>query len=818
MFRLLSLPFLAAQASAPERVPRLDIVLIWVRLFGDPTITFPSLWGAALLWLKVVSLLCLVTWVATWVATAVKEWSSGRIRWLDYAALGGLFIGFGAAALQVLEQTKRVQVYKVAGTIYLDTLLALCAGAILFLWVETALWRSIVKQKRRADLAVLLGIHLALAAGIAVGLLIVRHAQTPPPGSNMVAPTWRDGVIYGARLSATFMGYVVFLRVFAVVLNECVRVRVRRLVSIALLSITESVRKMWAPWIVITVFFVILAFTHWFIQPPRAAEMGRLYVGTLSLLCSLLLTVMITILTPLSLPYDIQNQTIYTVVSKPVRRIELIWGRMIGYMTIVSLLVVVFYGVSIIYIYRTVGGTIRETEALAKKEADAGRMIQASQLRDQAQQLRTRMSARVPIPGLLTFLDSKGTPHLIGIDVGAEQGHHARSHIEGATPAAAIWTFGYRLRDPFSPPQRPVFLDRPIPVDELLDADSVEGLHNRVYELQFQIARAEQARNDPKVAPERARQLSASITRNKEELERLNSAYLKRKSEAADLESKANALPADRATEAESLRRQAAALHSRPMTLEMSFNVYRTTKGRIGDPVYAQIQVVNPNTGADYRNIFPIREYYTNQQTVPASILEGSLGALRVEVHCISPTQYLGMAENDLYVLGSAGTFGVNFFKGLLGVWMQAMVLTAIGVFAGTFLSWPVALLTTIFFFIAGQVFFPYLLEFSNQSLLGGGPFESLIRMLSHENQMSEMAPTITVVTAKTLDSLVTPVMARLVYLVPNFSALDVSNTVSEGFYVSWHGMLGNLLLATAYALPFSIAGYLILKNREVAA
>ena len=114
------------------------------------------------------------------------------------------------------------------------------------------------------------------------------------------------------------------------------------------------------------------------------------------------------------------------------------------------------------------------------------------------------------------------------------------------------------------------------------------------------------------------------------------------------------------------------------------------------------------------------------------------------------------------------------------------MVLTAIGVFAGTFLSWPVALLTTIAFFVAGQVAFDFLLEFTSQSLLGGGPFESLIRLLTHDNQMTELAPTLAVVTAKTLDSLVMPVMSRLVYIVPNFSALDVSNTVADGFAVSW--------------------------------
>ena len=56
------------------------------------------------------------------------------------------------------------------------------------------------------------------------------------------------------------------------------------------------------------------------------------------------------------------------------------------------------------------------------------------------------------------------------------------------------------------------------------------------------------------------------------------------------------------------------------------------------------------------------------------------------------------------------------------------MVLTAIGVWAGTFLSWPVALLMTIFFFVAGQVAFGFLQEFAMLGIRmeGGGPFESL--------------------------------------------------------------------------------------------
>src|SRR5439155_17007481 len=158
--------------------------------------------------------------------------------------------------------------------------------------------------------------------------------------------------------------------------SELFAVRGRRLFSIARLSIYESNRRMWAPWVVITVFLLVLAFTHWFLQPPRPAEMGRLYVGTLTLLCSVLLTVMVTILTPLSLPTDIQQQTIYTVVSKPVRRIELIWGRMIGYMALVTVLVALFGGISRLYLWRAVGLTIRNSYADAIRAKNENRMAE----------------------------------------------------------------------------------------------------------------------------------------------------------------------------------------------------------------------------------------------------------------------------------------------------------------------------------------------------------------------------------------------------------------------------------------------------------
>ena len=812
-------PLIWAQSFIQGFPERFRGIAAWIYLLGEPTVTIGSAsWSQALLgglitWVKVMSLFALLGWVASWLSTALKERTVAKGSWLDYALLVAVVGGIGTMLLKVLETSEWIPIYKFAG-IYIVNILASVWFVIALIWVEYALWSIIARFGKKGDLFVMFGLHVALIASVAFGLYARVANNALQAGTVRGGITLAEGLVFGFRMAATFMGYVILIKVASMLTGELVAIRFRRLYSIARVTVIESNRRMWAPYVVVTVFLVILAFTHWFLQPPRAAEMGRLFVGTLTLLSSLLLTVMITLLTPLSLPQDIQNQTIYTIVSKPVRRIELIWGRMFGFMAIVTVLVVVFGGISLLYLSRTVGGTIAATELAAVKADKENKIPEARQLREQAQQLRTRMAARVPIYGVLTFLDSKGTPHLKGIDVGQEQSmREPRSHIEGATPATAIWTFGV-MPDPMTPPsQRPELLDRRVPVDQFLKGNTVEALSNRVFELRYQILDAERDLATPNLPAATANQLTKQIAAARDELMKATDAYNKLKAQSEELEAEAKKPGAG-----DDVKAKSAALHSQSIPMEMTFNVYRTTKGRVGDPVYASLLATNPRTGQEYQYIFPIREYYTNKVAIPASLLVGSAGNLKVEIRCMNSTQYLGMAQSDLFLLTSSGNFGENFMKGLFGIWLQAMVLTAIGVFAGTFLSWPVALLTTIFFFVAGQVAFAFLLDFTRQSLLGGGPFESLIRLLTHDNQMSDLNPTIAVVTAKTFDSIVMPIMSRLVYIVPNFAALDVSNVVADGFAVSWILLLSNLLLALAYALPFSIAGYFILKNREVAA
>ncbi|WZO97573.1 hypothetical protein EP7_004614 [Isosphaeraceae bacterium EP7] len=808
MVSLLPTLMLWAQAGPGPAGPRpwLDIPLQWLLVFGDPMYSVPGLLGSLITWLKIVGLLTLMGWVGSRVLRAAKEGGQVRLDWLSIAALAALAGLIGTSFLQVLVATQRVRSFGLGG-IPLTTVLATGFGLVLLAWVEKLLWTTVGRVGHKSDPLVLIGAHLALVLGFFAALGLLNTTLTPASFPYVLAS--------GARLGATYMGFVALIQLALILSTELAAIRWRRLYSIANFSILEANRRMWAPYVVLVIFGVILAFTHWFLQAPRAAEMGRLYVGMLTLLCSLLLTVMVTILSSISLPNDIRQQTIYTIVSKPVRRLELIWGRLIGYMGLVTVMIAIFGGISLFYLSRTVGGTISKVDEDAKKYTSQNLTTQAKAARDQADQLRTRMSARVPVKGSLTFLDSLGKPHYKGIDVGQET--ERRSFVEGATPSAAIWVFGV-VPDPIDPK---LPLDRRIPVDQFLRKDTIEDLQNRRGDLLVQTQSAEQAKGRPDLPAAESSRLTTAISRNMEEVKGLDAQIARMVTQSADLLKKADAdEAAGKAADADKTRRDERALHSPDVPAEMTFSVYRTTKGIVGDPVYASIQAVNPVTNARFEDTFAIREYYTNKLLLPATLLAGSQGALRIEVRCLSPTQYLGMAESDLYLVAPSGTFGWNFLKGLFGVWLQAMVLTAIGVFAGSFLSWPVALLLTIAFFVAGQMAFGFLQEFALKAIQmqGGGPFESLIRLLSHENLVNDLSPTMAVVVAKTLDSLVLPVMSRLVYIVPNFTALDVSNTVAEGYAVGGRLLLENTLMALAYALPFTIAGYFILKNREVAA
>ncbi len=820
---------LAPRQAAPP--PQLPAWLQWLMVWGEPGITDARNFGWWITWAKYVGLFSLFAWLVVFVFNSLRASASrspgrsgpvGRTA-IFLTVLAALFLL--SILLQVLEQTGRVRLGFV-GPISIGTAITAVLGVILVGWVEWVVWRGSARSERRAPLVLATLMHLALAGGLAVGFAVPQALRlelfrmegfwTFETGVPVVLTGWSGAIIEGLRIGATYAGLVVLAYIIFLVIEEASKVRWRRTYSIAWQTFVESYRRMWAPWVVLAMFVVILAFTSWFLRDQRTAELAKVYVGTLSVVISLLLTLMILILAPISIPNDIQQQTIYTVVSKPVRRLEMIWGRLLGYMVLVTAVVLVFGGISMFYLYRVVYSQIGATRVKAQAALSAGRIEEARRLDEQASQLRARMSARVPLFGVLSFTDSRGIQRARGIDVGMEQ--VTRSHIEGATPSKATWRFGL-VPDP---KHAGAILDRRIPVDRLLKSGTVEESENRLLLARDDLARIQLRRQDPNLKTGDAQSLNDSARQLEERMKTLEAELKELRDREAARRKEADALRAQgKNDEAAALREQIdEEFHSPDIPIEMTFNVYRTTKGELGQAVRASVVVTNPLRPdlPPARDLFPVHEYFTIHRVFPSRMLVGSRGELRIDVSCVTPNQYLGMAEEDLYVLAAQGSFWTNYLRGLTGLWLQALVLASVGLFAGTFLSWPVALLLTLGFYMAGQVAVGFLQQFVTGTIIGGGPFESLIRLVSHSNQMSDLDPTLGVVVAKTFDQIFMPFMSRLTYLIPNLSALDVSNQVALGFAVDNQMLLTQLLLGLGYALPFTIAAYFILKNREVAA
>ena len=170
--------------------------MAWLFVFGEPNFnTYGTTWWHAIqsgliLWLKVVSLFCLLGWVVSWVSAALKERTVARGDWLDIAALAAIVGAVGTMLLSVLESTHRIAGLQDRPVIYVgDAPGRRSACAILFLWVESGLWATIRRSGRRGDLVVLVGIHLALAARarrrvrVPVGAMTSspRRARSPRP-------------------------------------------------------------------------------------------------------------------------------------------------------------------------------------------------------------------------------------------------------------------------------------------------------------------------------------------------------------------------------------------------------------------------------------------------------------------------------------------------------------------------------------------------------------------------------------------------------------------------------------------------------------
>jgi hypothetical protein len=265
------------------------------------------------------------------------------------------------------------------------------------------------------------------------------------------------------------------------------------------------------------------------------------------------------------------------------------------------------------------------------------------------------------------------------------------------------------------------------------------------------------------------------------------------------------------------------------LPIEMTLEVFRTYKGDIEKGIPGTLTIRNPKTGAASSELpFVAKKYDVDVHLIPRNLhtREGKPldlfqdlvddGKVEVWLKCAAPAQNFGAAQGDMYLRAGDGPFAWNFAKGYFGIWLQTLLVISLGVTFSTFLSGPVAMMATAGA-LAGGFFNDFMYRLSTQQTYGGGPFESLRRLVTQENMTSQLEPGLQTTVVRVLDQVAEVGLWALSKILPDFGGFNFSDRVASGFNISGDLALIYTCRAFAFLLPVFVVGYLCLKNREVA-
>lgn len=600
------------------------------------------------------------------------------------------------------------------------------AAAGLLIWLVAALIQRPSEIVRKGRPLWLRAIVTTGCAGAALSYGLFGLITLPellfslggPATGKSAASSYASLASPAQELLLTVGGACALVVVLLPFLRDLARWRWRRIWAIALLSAKEVYRK--KIYLVFCALLVLFLFADWFL-PHKPENQLRNYVQVIYLTISVLLVLTMAVLASFSISSDISNQTIHTIVTKPVERFEIVLGRFLGYVLLMSATLAVMAGASLLFV--TFHGVHPDSEAES-------------------------YTARVPLYGDLQFLGPKAD--FKGESVGREWEY--RKFIAGgpSSPHRAVWAF------------------RALPtrLDERGDVPC---------EFAFDIFRTRRADRE-------GQGVSCTFTF----VTRTWSPGLQDEYQRARRKLEERKPPPSEAEVAEQLASQ--------------FGYYEFRSKEITD-------------------------YHTQSFRVPAGIFKSAQKAadkadgnpvLWVVVKCETPSQFIGVAKRDLYLLDAQGYFGINFFKGTAGLWFWLVLIIGLSVTCSTYLSGVISLMCALFLFVLG-LFREFIQSLAAGQTEGGGPAESFLRLVNRQNLVEDIGQTPTAYVATTSDEVFRWFLRRFLNVVPDVNFFDLTSYVAEGFDIPVADLTLHALVLFGYLLPWAILAYYLMKSREVA-
>ncbi len=205
-------------------------------------------------------------------------------------------------------------------------------------------------------------------------------------------------------------GASVFSRGLTSYVSDMLSMSPTRVLAVARLTLKEAIRR--KALMVFVVFALLLMFAGWFMSSgnSRATISVGVQIWFLLTAISWLVLPAVMFLSCWSIPEEIRVRSLHTVVTKPIRRIEVVLGRMVGFGAVVTVVVGIMGASGYIWIQRQVPDSARDM-----------------------------LTCRVPVYGTLFFRDREGLLATEGVNTGDVWAY--RSYVEGNSQARAIWQF-----------------------------------------------------------------------------------------------------------------------------------------------------------------------------------------------------------------------------------------------------------------------------------------------------------------------------------------------------------------------------------------
>jgi len=633
-----------------------------------------------------------------------------------------------------------------------------------------------------------------LAYGTILGLVV---------GGGLLAWCLIASLRYGPKRGIVKVGAAL-----AAVVPDLMRTSPRRVWALSYLAVKESIRRRVI--VVFAVFILVLLFAGWFLDPD-SDHPATLYMRFVLDSTSYLMLAMALLISALSLPKDFKDKTVHTVVTKPVRPGEIVLGRVLGFTIIATALLVVMGAISYVFVIRGLAHTHEvDPDDLARAEESLNKMLADGNV------------------GPLTLRTTRVHNHRHDFDiapiqrVSGDAGTEVVLKEQGRTRTTSKRDHWHDLSYEISTEST----DGKTTVRIAAEMGSPQGrLIARVPiygKIRFKNRAGDDAEKGVNVGDEWTyRSFIGGGTR------------------AAAI------WTFEGITEANFPDR----LFPQGLPLEMTIEVFRTHKGKTDDPknipgIPGSLAFRNPDTGLTSKlRIFTANDFTTTVEHIPRKLetpegtpvdlfddLATEDGRLEVILRCEKGGQFFGAAQADMYFHARDASFTLNFVKGYLGIWVQMVLLIGIGVTLSTFLSAPIALLTTLVILIIGlwgvsfmsnlgkSQFMPTEeLKAKEEYVYGGGPLEAFYRLIQQQNVISEMEPGTRTTVMKTADQVLGYSLFALAKVFPEFGKFSFANHVACGFDIPAEQMFIGLCRLLGYLVPLLLAGYLFLKTREVA-